>query len=91
MPLPDFTAFNPGYEEEKKRKRNAEKRIGQSSAPQTSLRELAQTTCFGRGSALKSGARSPLGVPPRFWQSDCHRLAQLQARHPGTWRERMIL
>jgi hypothetical protein len=45
----------------------------------------------GRGSALKAGARSPLGVPPRFSSGDCHPLTQLQARHPGTWRERMIL
>jgi hypothetical protein len=82
-----FSSRSPGFAalaratERRKRKRNAEKRIGQSSAPAGAA----------AASTPKGGGSSPLGVPPRFSQSDCHRLAQLQARHPGTWRERTIL
>ncbi len=41
--------------------------------------------------ALKSGARSPLGVPSRLSPDGRDLLAQLQAMLPGTWRERTIL
>jgi hypothetical protein len=89
MPLPGFVSLNPGYKKEKE----AERRETDVSILRATdkFTQPAQTICFGRGSALKDGARSPLGVPPRFSPGGCHLLTQLQARHPGTWQERMIL
>ena len=63
MPLPDFTSFHPGYEEEK---REAERRQTQCFM---SCTQAARGSRHGEGGLRRPHrcrARSPAGVPPRL-------------------------
>ena len=72
----------------KERRRNAERRL--VTDPRHACRCYHLHALRARR-ALKSGARSPLGVPSRLSPVGRDLLAQLQAMLPGTWRERTIL
>ena len=75
---PGFHSVPSGLRRKKrrkeKRKRNAVRRCSVTTA---ALRAAALPHPHGKGS-------TPSGVPRRFSQSDCHRLAQLRARLHGT-------
>jgi hypothetical protein len=54
-------------------------------------RQTHNNRCTCRCSARPAKARSPIGVPPRFSpEGFCAPMAQLQARLPGTWSDRVL-
>ena len=87
---PGFTAFNPGYERRKKRRRNADKRIVHPPRHRARRALIADSARSPRTNPPRT--RTPVGVPPRLSPKGLLiPKAQRQAMLPGTWPERSIL